>query len=78
VAKSSELTVKVTDLSDTRHVVDVSGAFTDKTALALLAAAMEIFIKTSGLGFDGAVRELSDVLDQSAPVFDPSDITVTQ
>jgi hypothetical protein len=70
--------VRITDLSDDEHVVFVNGAFKQRTALALLATAMEIFIETSGLSFDQAARALSRVMEQNKPIFETSDIAVVQ
>jgi hypothetical protein len=77
-AKNRSLVVRITDLSDSQHTVDVSGRCKQGTALALLAVAMRIFTKTSGLSFDEAVQELSGVMGENELNFDPLDFAVHQ
>jgi hypothetical protein len=72
------LVVKVTHVGDGRQIVEVDGACNQDISLALMVAATEMLIKTSGLTFDCAVRELARVMEQNEPIFEPSDFLVEQ
>jgi hypothetical protein len=77
-AKGIQLVVKVTDLGGGHHEVSVDGLAHARSAFALLVAAMNICIHTSGNSFDEIVQDLSDQLEKIGPVLLPSDIAVVQ